>query len=163
MKPIKLSMFQLNASLARRLAESYWGSGGTTAHRTNRKGAYNYSCSAHGGYIVDASVLSRDELKNINKYRDPLPLRLLVQDTPQGDYIISMDAREFSSVWKRRKSTTYNPALGDVRWVKYPLYVFEEDRDWAVLECFTDIRSEGMVTDDKSRWEVLHRGFKTRR
>lgn len=62
----------------RRIAESMWGRDGTTGYRTNRRGAYYYSCAGHGGYIVDADSLTASERSSIEKYIKPSELPLLV-------------------------------------------------------------------------------------
>lgn len=139
MKRVKLSDFKPNC---RSLAESMWGSGGTSALRTNRRGAYYYSCSGHGGYLVLEDVLTPDELKNINEYIRPSTIQLLVQHDDNGEAIVvDKNANDFIHYGHRKRSFTYYNYYDKPIWVDYNVYVFEEDCDWSILEKFTDIRT----------------------
>lgn len=53
--------------IARKIAEDLWEKGGTCLYETNRNGAYWFSCSSHGGYIVDENCLSLEERNRINE------------------------------------------------------------------------------------------------
>ena len=70
---------------ARQLAEEEWGRGGTDSHPTNRPGAYYFSCSAHGGFVIDTRTLTDTEFLCISKYvqphfRPPFPRVFLLEE-----------------------------------------------------------------------------------
>jgi hypothetical protein len=126
---------------ARAIAELKWGRGGTNALKTNRKGAYYYSCSSHGGYIVCANDLTEAEKESLNQYTKPEYINLMVQTQHDGlEYVIRVDNTPMSRYGEVSKSYSYNPQNGSVRWVKYYIYTFEEDCEWSILEKFTNIR-----------------------
>lgn len=51
----------IGGSQARTIAEARWGSGGTSSTRTNRTGCFYYSCSGHGGFVIDERALTEQE------------------------------------------------------------------------------------------------------
>lgn len=53
--------YVIKHSHARNIAERTWGRDGTTARRTTRPGFYFFSCSGHGGYVVEAQRLTEEE------------------------------------------------------------------------------------------------------
>lgn len=136
-KSIPLPEFRFDSSRARNLAESLWGRGGTSALRTNRKGAYFFRCSAHGGYVVDHRALTREERLSIDRHVAPKNVSLLVQTRNDGEYVLAVDNPHTTRVRYR-----YDPSLGPVRWHPYPVYAFEEDCAWVILERLTDIRTK---------------------
>jgi len=161
MRPTRLEGFRIPA---RHIAKLSWGDV-NTSYRTNRHGAYYYSCSGHGGYVVDSRCLTKRERARIDKYTRPLPIRILVQHRDgQGDVVIGVDCREFISCGTkasfRGKSYRYCPSLGPVEWQELPVYLFEEDCDWAILEKFTNIRSDGWGKDEAERKRIINRTFK---
>lgn len=147
MKPILYSKYRINA---RHIAEMMWGTGGTSSYRTNRRGAYYYSCSSHGGYVVDSRVLSQREIARIDRYIRPDMLRLYLAYEDTGheklDYVIAVSYDEFYN-YKRYTSHTQTPfiripkGMRRLGWVDHPVYVFEEDVAWSVLELITDIKT----------------------
>lgn len=138
MKPVKLSDFYINHSRARSLAEQSWGSGGTNAYKTNRKGVYYFACSSHGGYIVNPKMLAEEEKHLINKYMTPEKIMLAVQNQEGVDYVLGYQ----HPCAPRQKIIKYQPALGEFRWVEYEFYEFEEDCAWAILEYYTDVQTQ---------------------
>ena len=151
---------------ARHIAELSWGKGGTHSYRCNRKGAYYYSCSGHGGYVVDGRCLTKAERRKIARYRSPMPLRILVQhrNGRTGNVVIGVGCRDFISCGNaasfRGKSYRYSPSLGKIEWQEIPVYLFEEDCDWAILEKRTDIRAEMKHLSDKKRATSINRTFR---
>lgn len=140
MKPIKLEGFRIPAQ---HMAELLWGKGGTHSYKTSRRGAYYYSCSGHGGYVVDSRCLTAQERRKLDRYTVAQNLHLLVQHQAEGDFVIGVNCVNFQSMGPyRTKSYRYIPRLGRVEWVPLPVYVFEEDCDWAILEHLTPIRCE---------------------
>ena len=142
MRAVRLNEFMKKPIPARAIAEALWGSGGTTAYRTNRRGAYYYSCSGHGGYVVDGRVLNARERQNIDNYTRPIPIRLLVQNSNGYSFVLGVCLGQFTG---RPRAHRYHLSFGSVAWRDLPVYVFEEDCDWAILEHYTDIRAEGCL------------------
>lgn len=134
MNEIKLENYKIPA---RNLAEQLWGRGGTTALKTNRKGVYYFTCSAHGGYIMDAKVLSDQEKTEIMKQVHPIKATLFIQHRKDGDYVLAQDFQGFGG---RPARCCYAIEYGPIERVEYPIYVFEEDCEYKVLESCTDIR-----------------------
>jgi hypothetical protein len=135
MRSIPLNKFKIPA---RRIAELLWGTGGTNAVRTNRFGVYYYSCSGHGGYVVDSRSLSDEEKREINKFTEPENLHLLVQNINGIDCVIGVNMANFSHICKQRFRFSHRYPEPD--WVDLKVYLFEEDCDWSILEKLTDIR-----------------------
>lgn len=46
---------------ARAIAEQQWGDAGQGEVATNREGAYYFSCSSHGGFVIDNQALTGAE------------------------------------------------------------------------------------------------------
>lgn len=119
----------LTGSRARNFAETRWGRGGTTASRTNRPGAFYYSCSSHGGYIVDAKALTLDEYHKVQQYVKPE--KCLVVVNPKGK------ATFFQNPYRMTRARYgYND---QDQIIERKVFFFEEDSDWAVLEHLTGI------------------------
>lgn len=137
----------------RHLAETIWGKGGTTAYKTNRKGAYYYSCSSHGGYIVDATVLTPTERHLIDQFIKPENLDIL--KGPDGlCYGIDYNAHARYGA----KSKSYRCPFGS-QWEYVQFYLFEEDCAWSVLENFTDIRAVHNKISENKREELINLTF----
>jgi hypothetical protein len=131
---------------SRRIAEQMWGRD-ATEYKTNRKGARYFSCSQHGGYVVDSRCLTDEEKDRIQPYMNeynPAPVSVLVQHQGERDVIIGTSYAHFTNTGRAR-NIRYNPALGPVEWVLVPVYTFEEDVDYAILEKLTDIRAHGAM------------------
>jgi len=138
MKKILLEKYKINP---RAVAEAMWGTGGTNAVRTNRKGAYYYSCSAHGGYVVSPNALTEEEKALLNEYTKPLKIQALVQHRTDGDYVIGVSLTAIQRYVGRNRNFRYSPYKGLVEWQDIEFYAFEEDCDWAILEKLTDIKT----------------------
>lgn len=154
MKPIKLENFKLTHAIARRIAMSMWGRGGTSSYPTTRKGVWCFSCSSHGGYIVDPSALTAEEYEAINSrnVRFKYDLNLLVQTTTEGDMIIAI-RMPFARPYKAK----YFGGLGPVRWVSWEYFAFEEDTAWAVLVHETGITDTALqATEEHIANTVAH-------
>ncbi len=142
MKLVPLSKYRINA---RHIAELMWGTGGTHAIRTNRAGAYYYSCSGHGGYVVDHRALTIEELEDICHYQGghigPHNLHtLLVRGLDDTLCVAGVSYHDFAHHAKRPR-VHLPPEVRVEGWFKHPVYLFEEDCDWSILETFTDIRT----------------------
>lgn len=139
-------MFALTSSKARSFAETRWGRGGTRSYRTNRFGAFYYSCSSHGGYVVAGYTLSAAERANIDKHVAPEKCTW-VYDTSTGKTTFLSNPNNM-----RAQRYRFNPDR-QAREFNYPVYYFEEDCDWAVLEKFTDIRRNVWNNEDPDAHE----------
>ena len=138
MKPTLLSKFRPQA---RPIAELMWGRGGTNAMKTTRRGAYYFSCSSHGGYLVCAKDLTDAERRSLDPYIKPQSINLIVQTQKDGkDYVVGVDNTPMSNHGTAERTYRYNRLLGPVRWETFEMYAFEEDCAWAILEKFTPIR-----------------------
>lgn len=118
----------LTSAEARQMAENLWGRGGTSPKRTNTRGAFYFSCSSHGGFIIDARALTPEQVADLKLYRKP--------DTVT------------------RYSTSYGKVLGmmtpyrsksiripfDYKAEVFEVFVLEEDCDWALAYRFTTVR-----------------------
>jgi len=158
MKAILLADYKINP---RAIAEAMWGTGGTNATRTNRKGAYYYSCSAHGGYIVSPNALTEEEKALLNQYTQTIKIQALVQHRIKGDYVIAVSLIAIQRECGKNRQFRYTMHLGPVEWVDIEFYAFEEDCDWATLEKLTDIRAKGdMNCTEIQRQEYIDSTFK---
>lgn len=142
----------ISGSRARTLAETNWGTGGTHAYRTNRKGVFYYSCSGHGGYVVDGNALTFDERANIDRYQTPEIVWAII-DNETG--VIRKTSNPYSM--KAFRARYYHTERLDKN---YPIYFFEEDCAWAILEKFTDIRAKGRNLTPEQQDEFIDETFK---
>lgn len=117
----------LTSSEARTIAETLWGRGGTHARRCNRKGAYYFSCSGHGGFVIDAATLAPAERDALAPYVKPEKYTLYT--------------------WGTHRRVMFN---GRTRGFRVPhtaarrdgqFYVFEEDCEWSLVYVCTSIRA----------------------
>jgi len=124
---------------ARSMAEAAWGTGGTTSRRTNRRGAFYFSCSGHGGFIVDASCLSDQEKSALEEYEaqqfttgyfDPETQKLRRLVNP---FRAARRSFTISRSWERKN-------IG--------IFAFEEDCAWCLPVIFAGIRTAGMTDED---------------
>lgn len=130
-------MAYLTASVARSIAQSMWGHGGTHAYKTNRKGVYYFSCAGHGGYVLPASVLTKEEYAAVSRYVEPKTATVYVDARGKVLYMHPY----------RTRTTKLMPPWTTI---EEEFFTFEEDCEWAVLEKFTTIRVEmgsGTVRD----------------
>ena len=149
MKPTKIN--------PRYCAEVLWGSGGTTAYRTNRVGTYYYSCSGHGGYVVLAEALTSEERQNIDQWEKAEKLRVVVHEKQIYAVVYADLPRTYGKAREKFRCPTPNNI--ETREV----YFFEEDCAWSVLEHFTDVRLIGGETRDATHtfnhWYVKRKGM----
>lgn len=120
----------LNHSQARQIAEAMWGRGGTNSRPTQRPGAFYFSCSGHGGFIIDAKAINPNP-----EYPEPEEYRLY------GNKLW----------WAGRRTTLrtrHEPLYG-----KY--YAFEEDCDWCLPVKFAGIWPEKrQVAEEAFVWRA---------
>lgn len=131
----RIEDFKITSAIARSFAEQAWGCGGTAAYKTSRKGAYYFSCSGHGGYIVDSQALTAEERERIEKYIKPQQCEVWYQNGFVLGYR-GPDNFKTKKLVRVRDGAILEHKL-------YPFYVFEEDCAWSILEKFTDVRCPG--------------------
>lgn len=131
-------MFYLTSSRARSFAETRWGRNGTSVSKTTRKGVFYFSCSGHGGYVVDAERLSKEEYENISKYITPE--RCLVNILDNKKIVFWQNPFSYR---KQRYCTSSRHTQ-----IEKEVFFFEEDCDWSILETFTNIRCVGHSHSD---------------
>ena len=125
----------ITSSHARSLAEAIWGVGGTHSHRMNRKGAFSFDCSSHGGLIIDGDALTEDERARLAKYSNPIKATLIVRDgRPHAVH------HEY-----KRRGTNY---LYTDELVEKELFVLEEDSEAALAFFLTGVRCVGSEERD---------------
>ncbi|WP_454287224.1 hypothetical protein [Rhizobium arsenicireducens] len=116
----------LNHSQARSIAEARWGRGGTNSEPTTRRGAFYFSCSGHGGFVIDARALTPEERAAIEPY-------------------VSFDTAK-SYTWGRHQvlmhpyRTTGAKVALDAVTEQFDFLLLEEDCDWCLAYVFTGIR-----------------------
>lgn len=148
------------------LAELMWA-GDCTSYESNRRGVNFYSCASHGGWVVDSRHLTSEEREKVDKYIVPQYFHVAVQKRPyrETDYdepgdketIIGTSAVEFYDEQPRAKrSISYNSRDGPVEWKKLPVYVFEEDSDWVVLEHETSVRLQDTRMNPEERQRMIN-------
>ena len=137
MKPVKLSDFEVNGSLARRIAEANWGKFGTKGYRTTKEGIYYYSCSRHGGYVADPKRLD----KSLPYARmETLLIVVGVHHKTGEEYVLGTSTAHIN-LNQRRASIKYNPfKFTRPEWRDYPVACFEEDCNWAAIETLEGVR-----------------------
>lgn len=116
----------LTYTQARSIAEARWGRGGTHPHRTTRSGAFYFSCSGHGGFVIDISTLTDAELVAISPY----------VDIEEAELFKWGRKSLFSHPYRRRGGRYSICASRTV--IKFIL--LEEDCDWCLAYLFTGIR-----------------------
>lgn len=127
----------LTASLARQTAESQWGRGGTTSYKTNRKGAYYFSCSGHGGFVISGSALSEDERNKIKEFVSPEIMTVYVENETDKVLLAFQPFRR-----NRGKLRGYGSA--GYRIVEEEIFLLEEDCNWALAVKFAGITVKDM-------------------
>lgn len=143
-------MTLLSHSQARYLAESLWGPGGTTAYRTNRRGAFYFSCSGHGGYVIDDRALTADEKRKLTDAGFTADQCWGVR-AANGDIVT---VRHPNSQVRYPHRVTYRYLRGEYQDNDIPVWIFEEDCDWAAVQVFTDIRSAGFSAPDSEMTQL---------
>lgn len=126
----------ITASQARSMAETRWGSGGTHGYRTNRRGAFYYSCSSHGGFVIDSRCLTPQEIADFNKNRlQPLDALEIVES--KTDKVVKFRGPE---VYRTVSYRSYSQRSRNV-----PIFFAEEDCDWCIPVLFAGITAKGMT------------------
>jgi hypothetical protein len=127
-------------SQARNMAESNWGRGGTTSYKTNRKGAFYFSCSGHGGFVIDARCLTDEEREKMKAHLKPEVAIEIVR----SDGSVRRIRGPFS-----RQNPKYYPHCETIRSAE--IFFAEEDCDWAVPVVVAGITIPNMSREDAIR------------
>lgn len=135
----------------RTVAENAWGRGGTKAYKTNRKNAYYYACSGHGGYVVFPEALSEEENEAVRKYKRHVEHVNALVDQESGE-VYGIDYTPVQKILGRNRRFRF-PAGRSVEWEAKPVYLFEEDCEWAILEHLTGVRCADRTSFDDERME----------
>jgi hypothetical protein len=130
----------LTSSLARQTAEARWGRGGTAAYKTNRKGAYYFSCSGHGGFVISAKALSAAEYEAISKYVTPEVMTVYVDDFDNQVLLVYHPFR-------RNTGKLRSYSRGGYRVEKEEIFLLEEDCEWALAVKFAGIMTKDMTKE----------------
>ncbi|TGR74839.1 hypothetical protein EN836_33120 [Mesorhizobium sp. M1C.F.Ca.ET.193.01.1.1] len=126
----------LTHSQARSIAEAVWGTGGTHSTRTNRNGAFYFSCSSHGGFVIDARCLAHDEYARIRRYVDP---------EQAEDY-----GKAVNHPYRRRSFKVTHAQLCNRE--DFEFFLLEEDCDWCLAPLMADIRTlDGRMTNEDAQ------------
>lgn len=130
----------LTSALARATAEARWGRGGTTAYKTNRKGAYYFSCAGHGGFVISAKALSASEYEALSKYVTPEVMTV---------YIANEDNSVLLAFHPFRLKSGKLPYAGPLghRVEKEELFLLEEDCDWSLAVILAGIMTPDMTKE----------------
>jgi len=139
----------LTSARAHAIAASNWGSVNTTYKTTGGKGVYYFSCASHGGYIVDGHALTPEQRENIDQHIKPY-LVYVVLDRDTG--LVKKFQNPFS--FKGMRYSRSDALVAD-----HPLYVFEEDCAWSLLEKFTPIRRTDAYKDLDGHEEAIESSF----
>lgn len=155
MKVQKLNGFKIGGGIARSIAESRWGHGGTNAARTTRKGFHYYSCAGHGGYVISENSFTEEELEHMNYVAThchvDMQLFIGYQD---GEEVVYDYLNPFSNRAKTiRRPYGIDPIYGGTR---HQVFLFEEDCDWAILEALTGVRRKWLqerLDNDETKYQ----------
>lgn len=112
-------MIYLSNAHARGIAEAVWGRGGTSSVRTNRRGAYYFSCAAHGGFVIDANAFTESERTAINQYVTPEPATV---------YLFNGSVETYMHSYRQRGTRV---KYGSTE-IATQFYLFEEDCAWCL-------------------------------
>lgn len=130
----------LTSSLARATAESQWGRGGTAAYKTNRKGAYYFSCSGHGGFVISAKALTAAEYEAVSKYVTPEVMTVYLDNETDSVLLAYHPFRQNAGKLRGVGSKGYRVA-------KEELFLLEEDCAWSLAVVLAGIMTSDMTKE----------------
>jgi hypothetical protein len=130
----------LTSSLARATAEATWGRGGTTAYKTNRKGAYYFSCAGHGGFVISAKALTSAEYEALTKYVTPEVMTVYIDNETDTVLLAYHPFRQNSGKLR---------GVGSKGWrtEKEELFLLEEDCAWSLAVILAGIMTSDMTKE----------------
>lgn len=130
----------LTSSLARATAEARWGRGGTTAYKTNRKGAYYFSCSGHGGFVISAKALTAAEYEAVSKYVTPEVMTVYLDNETDTVLLAYHPFRQNAGKLRGVGSKGY-------RAEKEEIFLLEEDCAWSLAVILAGIMTSDMTKE----------------
>lgn len=130
----------LTSALARATAEARWGRGGTAAYKTNRKGAYYFSCAGHGGFVISAKALTASEYEAISKYVTPEVMTVYIDNETDAVLLAYHPFRQNAGKLRGLGSKGY-------RAEKEELFLLEEDCAWALAVVLAGIMTPDMTKE----------------
>lgn len=119
-------MIYLDNPTARNIAQSVWGAGGTQSLRTNRRGAFYFTCSAHGGFVIDAAAFTVSERALIDQYATA---------ESATAYVCDEKVQTYMHPYRKRSSRV---SAGSTP-IHTQFYLFEEDCAWCLPGKFAGI------------------------
>ena len=143
----------------RTIAEAIWGKGGTTLRKMNDARFAWYSCSSHGGCIVDPSKLTETERRKIYGGASEWDIFLCVGDYNGETFVLGVNYPY------GKKSVKYNATFTNVHWEKRTMWVFEEDCQYAFIcavmgvEEIARVERLGLTTCMNKAKEVMQEVF----
>lgn len=137
----------LTKAYAMAMSTSLWGTVNHTYKTTGGKGVYYTSNSGHGGYIIDGNVFREDIRAKIEQFVSPTITYVAVNNGK----MMGMQNPFTQRSWRY-----------DMRYelVKHPIFVFEEDCDWAIVERFADIRLLGAYEDTVAHEDYIQQCYR---
>lgn len=130
----------LTSAIARATAEARWGRGGTSAYKTNRKGAYYFSCAGHGGFVISAKALTASEYEAISKHVTPEVMTVYLDNETDTMLLAYHPFRQNAGRLRGVGSKGY-------RVEKEELFLLEEDCDWSLAVKFAGIKIKNMTEE----------------
>ena len=139
----------LKHSQAKSIAEGCWGRGGTRSYGTNRPGAFYFTTSSHGGFVIDADCLSEEEKKRLDAYVTPEQCTI---------YTWERYGKKHAKIMHPYRIRSFKTPMSAKRETKY-VYLLEEDCDWCLVALFTKIRvkghnNNGLMDDARKTFDV---------
>lgn len=133
---------------ARQIAESMWGRGGTNSEKTNTRGAFWFSCSGHGGFVIDARVLDAETLEKVTQHAS------LEQVTRYH-----LNGKTYGLMWPGRQNRFRVPH--NVERETFEILVLEEDCDWSLAYIYTTIRLKRDLGDAEREVDMAVQAART--
>ena len=130
---------------ARAIAEAMWGKGGTNSERTNARGAFWFSCSGHGGFIIADEAIT-------DAQRDAMRKDGFEPET--ATRYIGWRKTVFMHPHRMRGARIAYHATETVTY-----WVFEEDCNWCMPALFCGIGTKSMTEDWKTTREHAERTY----
>lgn len=131
----------LTSAWARSMADSQWGTVNHTYKTTGGKGVYYFSCSGHGGYVVDGNAIAHARFK-IDQFIKPTMTHVSISEGKATGMQNPFSARS----WSYKLSHDL---------IQHPIFVFEEDCDWAIIERFAGVRLIDAYSDPLTHEQAI--------
>lgn len=125
-------MANLTGKEARQIAQGCWGAGGTQAYKTNRRGAFYYSCASHGGYVISADCLTDSERELCERYG--------ARKETATRYTSGNNSKLMHPYRTRGLKYRLSATVTDI-----DFYLFEEDCQWCIPYLFCGITSSAFI------------------